>query len=47
MQATEAAKQRLEAQQEDGHAPKPSGFIRNLPSKAVPAWRQPLKGLQA
>ena len=45
-QATVAAKQRVEAEQEDSHSAKQSGFIRNLPSKAVPAWRQPLRGRQ-
>jgi len=46
LQATAAAEQRLAAEQEDSHVSKPSGFIRNVSSKAVPAWRQPLKGMQ-
>ena len=45
-QATVAAKQRMEAEQEDSHSAKQSGFIRNLSSKATPTWRQPLRGLQ-
>ncbi|KAL0023783.1 hypothetical protein WJX77_004812 [Trebouxia sp. C0004] len=43
LKATAAAQQRLTAEQEDCHGSKPSGFIRNVSSKAVPAWRQPLK----
>ncbi|DBA97192.1 TPA: hypothetical protein ACH3X1_014951 [Trebouxia sp. C0004] len=46
LKATAAAQQRLTAEQEDCHGSKPSGFIRNVSSKAVPAWRQPLKGMQ-
>lgn len=46
LQATAAAQQRVAAEQEDSHGSKPSGYIRNVSSKAVPAWRQPLRGMQ-
>ena len=46
LQATAAAQQRVTAEQEDPHGAKQSGFIKHLSSKAVPAWRQPLRGMQ-
>ena len=47
LQATASVAQRKIADQEEGHKPKDSAFIRHIPSRAVPQWRQPLKGLQA
>ena len=46
LQVTAAAQQRMAAEQEDDHGSKASGFIRHVSSKAVPAWRQPLRGMQ-
>lgn len=47
LQATASVAQRKIADQEEGHKPKDSSFIRHIQSRAVPQWRQPLKGLQA
>ncbi|KAL3133005.1 hypothetical protein ABBQ38_006914 [Trebouxia sp. C0009 RCD-2024] len=46
LKVTAAAQQRLAAEQEDSHSSKPSGFIRHISGKGVPAWRQPLRGMQ-